>query len=64
MGDMTEAETLADYARRHFGMAGTPEEIGRELLRRYALGPRCWTGQRILRSLGVLVATDVEQLYS
>ena len=64
MAEPTDAEALAEYARRHFGMAGTPEEIGRSLLRAYSSGPRCWTGQRILQSLGVLVATDVELLHS
>ena len=64
MTEPTEAETLAAYARKHFGQNGTPEEIGRALLRTYSSGPRCWTGQRILRSLGVLVATDVEHLHS
>ena len=52
---MTDAQHMADYARQHFGVSGTDEEIGRALVARHTAGPRLWTGIRILRSLGLLV---------
>lgn len=52
---MTDAEEMAAYAREHFGVTGTPLEIGRALVAKYSAGPRSWCGVRILRSLGILV---------
>ncbi|MBU2145865.1 MAG: hypothetical protein KKD02_05925 [Alphaproteobacteria bacterium] len=52
---MTDAEQMAAYAREHFGMNGTPLEIGRALVAKYSAGPRSWCGVRILRSLGILI---------
>jgi hypothetical protein len=55
---MTEAERLADYARKIYGdaVAGerSPEAVGRKLIAISAAGPRYWTGIRILRELGIL----------
>lgn len=61
---MTEAERLSVFAREHFpevvGDAVAPEEIGKLLLMSTVAGPPHWTGQRILKSLGILVDTDAE----
>lgn len=61
---MTEAERLTVFAAEHFpevvGDEADPLAVGRLLVSRCTAGPSLWTGQRILRALGVFVDTDVD----
>ena len=56
---MTEAERLTIFAGEHFpeivGEEDDPLAVGRLLVSRCTAGPSLWTGQRILKALGVFV---------